>query len=73
MYPGKSIPYVNKHKQVMSMVTNLADIGEDIVLSPPIAGVKNIVMKFGGSSLATAERVTYVAKYYVSQSIFLPV
>ncbi len=37
-------------------------IGEDIVLSEPEAGIVKTVMKFGGSSLANAERVTYVAK-----------
>ena len=37
-------------------------VGEDIEVLPPIDDVRKIVMKFGGSSLATAERVTYVAK-----------
>ena len=37
-------------------------IGEDIVINAPVDNVRKIVMKFGGSSLATADRVTYVAK-----------
>lgn len=41
---------------------DLSSIGEEIVISPSENGVKKIVMKFGGSSLATADRVVYVAK-----------
>ena len=35
---------------------------DDIEIKNPETGVVKIVMKFGGSSLATAERITYVAK-----------
>ena len=42
---------------------DLDKVGEEIVISPPEGGKPlKIVMKFGGSSLANAERVTYVAK-----------
>jgi aspartate kinase len=40
---------------------DLSEVGNDIVLEPA-TDVKRIVMKFGGSSLATAERLTYVAR-----------
>ena len=35
---------------------------DDIEIKNPESGVVKIVMKFGGSSHATAERITYVAK-----------
>lgn len=35
---------------------------DDIEIKEPQNGVVKIVMKFGGSSLATAERITYVSK-----------
>ena len=41
---------------------DLSTIGNEIEVLPPMDGIKKIVMKFGGSSLANAERVTYVAK-----------
>lgn len=42
---------------------DLDRVGEDIVILPPEGGKPlKIVMKFGGSSLANAERVTYVAR-----------
>jgi aspartate kinase len=37
-------------------------VGEDISILPPSSGVTKIVMKFGGSSLATPERIVYVSK-----------
>ena len=37
-------------------------IGQDIQVLPPQDGNTKIVMKFGGSSVSNAERVTYVAK-----------
>ena len=49
-------------KKQMSMSTDLSTVGNDIVISPATNIVK-IAMKFGGSSLATAERVTYVARF----------
>lgn len=47
---------------VVSSTADLESVGEDIVVLPSENGVKKIVMKFGGSSLASAERVTYVSK-----------
>lgn len=41
---------------------DLDTIGDDIVILTPINGTLKTVMKFGGSSLANAERLTYVAK-----------
>ncbi len=42
---------------------HLTTVGDNIEVScSDNTGVKNIVMKFGGSSLATPERVVYVAK-----------
>jgi aspartate kinase len=41
---------------------DLSKVGSDIDILPPQNGVKRVVMKFGGSSIANAERVTYVAK-----------
>jgi aspartate kinase len=48
----------------LSLLSNvdLSTVGEDISISPPVNGVTKVAMKFGGSSLATAERVLYVAK-----------
>lgn len=43
--------------------TGLEEVGEEIVVLPAPAGVKKIVMKFGGSSLASPDRITYVSKY----------
>ena len=40
----------------------LMKIGDEIVIPKPENGVTRIIMKFGGSSLATAERVVYVTK-----------
>jgi len=42
--------------------TDLESVGEEIEISPPSDGVTRIVMKFGGSSLASPERITYVSK-----------
>ena len=41
----------------------LNTVGDDIIISPNNDGVVKIIMKCGGSSLADAERVVYVAKY----------
>jgi len=41
---------------------DLSNIGNEIDVLPPEGGAKRIVMKFGGSSIANAERITYVAK-----------
>lgn len=41
---------------------DLETYGDDIVVLAPENGVTKIVMKFGGSSLASAERITYVSK-----------
>ncbi|KAJ1430464.1 aspartate kinase [Ochromonadaceae sp. CCMP2298] len=40
----------------------LDTVGDDIQILPPTDGVKRIVMKFGGSSIANPERITYVTK-----------
>jgi len=40
----------------------LEAVGDEISILPNEAGVSRIVMKFGGSSLATAERIVYVTK-----------
>lgn len=40
---------------------DISTVGDDIEVIP-MEGVTKIVMKFGGSSLATPERVTYVSK-----------
>ena len=48
--------------QMASTSVNLSEVGNDIVILPSEAGIVKIIMKFGGSSLATPERVTYVAK-----------
>lgn len=47
---------------VSSTAIDLSSIGSEIEVPPPANGIVKIVMKFGGSSLANAERVTYVAK-----------
>ena len=41
---------------------NLVEIGKDLNILPPQSGITKVVMKFGGSSVSNAERVTYVAK-----------
>jgi aspartate kinase len=46
----------------VSLADNIQSVGDDIRVLPPENGVKKIIMKFGGSSLATAERITYVSK-----------
>ena len=48
--------------KMTSTAVNLSEVGNDIVILPSESGIVKIVMKFGGSSLATPERVTYVAK-----------
>eukprot|EP01038_Epipyxis_sp_PR26KG_P014641 gene14641-19668_t len=66
---GKASPHLTSTPQSyyrtstlhMSSV-DLEQVGEDIELLPPEPGIVKIVMKFGGSSLATAERITYVSK-----------
>lgn len=40
----------------------LDKVGEEIIIAPPVNGITRVVMKFGGSSLATPERITYVSK-----------
>jgi aspartate kinase len=71
--PTASDAQAEESQQVMSMnprdtsigvisKVDLSNVGEDITISPPVEGVTKIAMKFGGSSLATAERVLYVAK-----------
>ena len=45
-------------------------IGDDIIINPPEGGIVKIVMKFGGSSLATADRITYVSKL-IKKVLFL--
>ena len=47
---------------VANPYVDLASIGNEIEVSAPSNGLSKIVMKFGGSSLANAERITYVAK-----------
>lgn len=44
----------DRHLLAMS---SLDSIGNDISISPAVNGVTRIIMKFGGSSLATAERI----------------
>ncbi len=41
---------------------DLDEIGRDIEVLPPQNDMTKVVMKFGGSSVANAERITYVAK-----------
>ena len=50
------------HSIPKAIAPELLEIGKDIEVIPSKGTVKNIVMKFGGSSLATPERVMYVAK-----------
>jgi hypothetical protein len=47
----------------LSSTVDLDKVGDDIQVLAPVDGVTRIVMKFGGSSLASAERITYVSKY----------
>lgn len=54
--------FLPTHLHSFSQATDLDRVGEDIQILPPENGVTRIVMKFGGSSLASAERITYVAK-----------
>lgn len=56
---------LNGGRVVLRMSTLNAELvtyGDDIAITPPDADVKKIVMKFGGSSLANPERITYVSK-----------
>lgn len=57
---------LNRHNLGICMSSDSTSIapsvGDDIRVMPPENGVRKIVMKFGGSSLATAERITYVSK-----------
>jgi hypothetical protein len=48
--------------RMTATAVNLSEVGNDIVILPSETGIVKIVMKFGGSSLATPERVTYVAR-----------
>ena len=65
---GLRIARFNSHTMARSILyskqaeSGLDAIGEDISILPPDAGIVKIVMKFGGSSLANAERITYVSK-----------
>lgn len=61
---GGSRPYPDFGLSMVSTVSgeDLKSIGEDIIVNPPSNGVTKIVMKFGGSSLASAERITYVCR-----------
>lgn len=64
-YPNFLKARVTERNNILSAtesVRELDKIGDDIVVPPLENGIKKIVMKFGGSSLATAERITYVAK-----------
>eukprot|EP01039_Chlorochromonas_danica_P006131 gene6131-6751_t len=56
------VHFLPTHLHSFSQATDLDRVGEDIQILPPENGVTKIVMKFGGSSLASAERITYVAK-----------
>ena len=48
---------------LVNISPNVLDkVGDEIVIAPPVNGVTRVVMKFGGSSLATPERITYVSK-----------
>lgn len=57
---------LNGGRAVLRMSTlsaaELVTYGDDIAITQPDADVKKIVMKFGGSSLANPERITYVSK-----------
>jgi hypothetical protein len=50
-------------KALVNVSPNVLDkVGDEIIIAPPVNGITRIVMKFGGSSLATPERITYVSK-----------
>ena len=63
----QTMPIVKNRLKLTTMSTTapaveLMKIGDEIVIPKPENGVTRIIMKFGGSSLATAERVVYVTK-----------
>jgi hypothetical protein len=53
---------VQPFSQVLLTALDLNSVGEEIFISPSSNGVSKIIMKFGGSSLASAERIIYVTK-----------
>ena len=53
--------HATRHLSMSTSAVDLSQVGNEIVILPS-NGIVRTVMKFGGSSLATAERVTYVAK-----------
>jgi Amino acid kinase family len=55
-------PYSRSRALMQMSSVDLSTVGSDISIKPSADGIKKIVMKFGGSSLATAERITYVAR-----------
>ena len=63
---GLSRPLANiRARNFVSMGSssdNIVQSASAIVVLPPSPGILRTVMKFGGSSLATADRVTYVAQ-----------
>ena len=63
----QTMPVIKTRLKLTTMSTTappveLMKIGDEIVIPKPENGVTRIIMKFGGSSLATAERVVYVTK-----------
>ena len=63
----QTMPIIKTRLKLTTMSTTapaveLMKIGDEIVIPKPENGVTRIIMKFGGSSLATAERVVYVTK-----------
>lgn len=52
----------NKNTQLFLTQQELEAVGDEISILPSETGVSRVVMKFGGSSLATAERIVYVTK-----------
>ena len=59
---NKPISRLSQTFALDSSVVNLETVGDDIEILAPENGISKIVMKFGGSSLASAERITYVSK-----------
>ena len=51
----------SRQLQMQTPAVDLSQVGEDIQI-PRADKIVKIIMKFGGSSLANAERVTYVAR-----------
>lgn len=62
VFSTAKVPTYFKSLELAATANELENFGDDIQILPPSNGAVKIVMKFGGSSLATPERVTYVSK-----------